>query len=177
DVIDDPTMEQAGDSNVMTYVLLSVPGILVLVIAYLFYRRLESKTKGSTSEDELIMGGDDFSDLDDMSALQPDADLDISSLEDDTDDYSLAEAPTIDDIIDEDLPTPEKTEAPSAALEDMLDADAIAALTEVDSDVTEAEGDEELFDISSIDDDLADLDLALDGDDPFADDEPEETKP
>jgi len=177
DVIDDPTMEQAGDSNVMTYVLLSVPGILVLVIAYLFYRRLESKTKGTTSEDELIMGGDDFSDLDDMSALQPDADLDISSLEDDTDDYSLAEAPTIDDIIDEDLPTPEKTEAPSAALEDMLDADAIAALTEVDSDVTEAEGDEELFDISSIDDDLADLDLALDGDDPFADDEPEETKP
>ena len=78
----------------------------------------------------------------------------------------------IDEIYEEELPPPQRTEAPSIAQEDMLDSESSTGFEEVAD--TEEDPEEELFDISSIDDDLADLDLALDGDDPFADDEPEE---
>jgi len=153
-----------------TYFLLSTPGLLVLVIAYLFYRRLEQKAKVSSSEDELILGGDEFSGLDDIDALGADSDLDISGLDDPflDEDGPMPNAPVIDDVIDEDLPTRENAEAPTLAEEDMLDSEAPVVVPEAEVDTVE-DPEEELFDISSIDDDLADLDLALDGDDPFAD--------
>jgi hypothetical protein len=157
--------------NVMTYLLLSIPGLLVLVGGYLVYRRFEGKVKNTDTDDDVILGGDEFSSLDDMDALSPDSDLDISSLDDISDDDFPDDAPTVDDVIEEDLPTPEQTEAPSVAVEDMLDSESSGS-AQVDDD-TETDPEEELFDISSIDDDLADLDLALDGDDPFADDEEE----
>ena len=169
---DEQSSTNSDDSSkLMTYLLLSIPGVLVLVAAYLFYRRLEQKTKGETSEEELILGGDEFSQLDDMNAIKPDSDLDISSF-DDFDDEPMADAPVIDEVYEEDLPTPDKTEAPSIAQEDMLDETGDASTNALDD--TEEDPEEELFDISSIDDDLADLDLALDGDDPFADDEPDD---
>jgi hypothetical protein len=162
---------QASNLNIMTYLLLSIPGLLVLVGGYLVYRRIENKVKSPDTEDDVILGGDEFSSLDDMDALTPDSDLDISSLDDFGDDDFPDDAPMVDDVIEEDLPTPEQTEAPSVAVEDMLDSES-SSIAEVEDD-TETDPEEELFDISSIDDDLADLDLALDGDDPFADDEEE----
>jgi hypothetical protein len=162
---------QGSNMNVMTYLLLSIPGLLVLVGGYLVYRRFEGKVKNTDTDDDVILGGDEFSSLDDMDALSPDSDLDISSLDDISDDDFPDDAPTVDDVIEEDLPTPEQTEAPSVAVEDMLDSESSGS-AQVDDD-TETDPEEELFDISSIDDDLADLDLALDGDDPFADDEEE----
>lgn len=169
---DSPIAEDSDGIGLMTYVLLTIPGVLVLVVAYLFYRRLEQKTKETTSEDELMLGGDEFAGLDDMNSLQPDSDLDISSLDDEFDlDDPMPNAPVIDDI--EELPTPAQTEAPTPAEEDMLDAEEAPAVEEIAEDIS-SEDEEELFDISSIDDDLADLDLALDGDDPFADAEEEE---
>lgn len=172
---DEQTSGSSEGISLMTYVLLTIPGVLVLVVAYLFYRRLEQKTKETASEDELMLGGDEFAGLDDVNSLQPDSDLDISSLDEDFDlDEPMPNAPVIDDI--EELPTPTQTEAPSPAVEDMLDAEEAPAIDEfAEQDVSEAD-EEELFDISSIDDDLADLDLALDGDDPFADAEEEEEK-
>ncbi len=161
-----------GSGKWMTYLLLSVPGLMVLVVGYLFYRRLEKKTKTNLPEDDLILGGDEFSQLDDMDLIKQDSDLDISSL-DDLDDESMADAPVIDEIYEEeDLPTPDKTEAATIAQENTLDTDMSSGFDELGD--TEEDPEEELFDISSIDDDLADLDLALDGDDPFADDEPED---
>lgn len=146
------------------YLLLSLPGVGVLVGAYLFYRRLESKAKASSSEDEMLLGGDEFTELDDIDNLGPDADLDIGNLDDDD-----MEPPIIDEQYDEDLPPPTVTEAPKANMEDLLEE--VGTLDddpEATDEVVESD-DEELFDISSIDDDLADLDLALDGEDPFAD--------
>ena len=179
-----PSQGSADSAQVdwLRYLLLSIPGLLVLGIAYFLYRRLEQKAKGPVSDDEMLLGGDEFAGLDDVGAMGPDPDLDISGFDDpsgDEDSYPGG-PPVIDDMVDEEWPTPTNTEAPTLAEEDMLD-DAEAS-GEPDLDVEPDLGaepdldeglvpddDEELFDISSIDDDLADLDLALDGDDPFAD--------
>ena len=117
--------------------------------------------------------------------------------------------PTMDALVDEDLPTPTNAEAPTLAQEDMLDdgpgtdepapeadgleVDAPAADTPAadtpeadtpEADTPEAAGladipelneeEEALFDISSIDDDLAKLELEMDAEnDPPAADKPE----
>ncbi|MFQ3230917.1 vWA domain-containing protein [Reinekea sp.] len=170
---EDEAMEEEGESNMLLYALLSIPGLLILVIAYLFYRRLESKARTSASEDELLLGDDDFADLD---SAGNDSDLDLSISDDDNDEF--IDAPVMNDIVededDEDLPTPEATEAPKANMEDMLDDAAEQQVPDELESLEEGE-DDDLFDISSIDDDLADLDLSLDGDDPFA--EEDEDKP
>ena len=107
--------------------------------------------------------------------------------------------PAMDALVDEDLPTPTNAEAPTLAQEDMLDdgpgtdepapeadgleVDAPAADTP-EADTPEAAGladipelneeEEALFDISSIDDDLAKLELEMDAEnDPPAADKPE----
>lgn len=166
--INEPSSEEGSSIDLLTYLLLSIPGILVLGLAYLFYRRLEQKASSSAAEDELMLGGDEFAGLDDINNLAPDADLDLGGV-DDFEEGGLAPAPVIDDVFDEDLPTPEQTEAPTPAAETVLETADSAA--EQQSEEATVDSDEELFDISSIDDDLADLDLALDGDDPFADDD------
>jgi len=154
----------------LRYLLLSIPGLLVLVVAYLFYRRLEQKVKGPVSDEDMLLGGDEFAGLDDVGTMGLDSDLDISGFDDpsgDEDNYP-SDPPVIDDLVDEDWPTPTNTSAPTLAEEDMLDGPDPFEEPELD-DASVPDSDEELFDISSIDDDLADLDLALDGDDPFAD--------
>jgi hypothetical protein len=170
---------QKADANLLIYLLLTIPGILVLVGVYFVYRMIERRSKG-LNDDEVILGGDEFASLDNVDKLAPDADLNVEALDDDLSDQP--DAPLADDMIDEfaldddsnfgdmtdELPTPNQTEAPSLAQEDMLDE------TRVEESAPETEIDEDLFDISSIDDDLADLDLALDGDDPFA--EPDDEK-
>lgn len=160
--VDEVIKPEKGDSNLLLYTLLSIPGLLILIIAYLFYRRLESKARNSAAEDELLLGDEDFSDLE---AGATDLDLDLS-MPDDSDDF--ADAPMMNDVVEQngDLPTPEATEAPKANMEDMLDE--FSGLQSGDDAEDVEEGDDDLFDISSIDDDLADLDLELDGDDPFA---------
>lgn len=155
----------------MSYLLLSIPGVLILVIAYVVYRRFEKKTKPLSDDEDTILGGDEFSGLDDPHVLMQDNDLDISQLDDDGDDI----VPVMNERVSDGLR--EKTEAPSIADEDMLDIEptieAEPLLDETSPEDVVADTEEELFDISSIDDDLSDLDLALDGDDPFAlDDEP-----
>ncbi|MDN3649060.1 VWA domain-containing protein [Reinekea marina] len=170
----EPTEESSG-LGIMTYMLLSIPGIIVLVGAYFVYRKLESKSSSSDEDDELLMGEEDFADLDSLDVASVDADLDLS-VPDAEDDF--ADAPVMDDIVDSEpeLPTPEATEAPTADMEDMLD-DIADLQSQADSDtVVEGEEDDDLFDIGSLDDDLADLDLALDGDDPFADSNDDDTK-
>lgn len=170
---EDEAIAEEGESNMLLYALLSIPGLLILVIAYLFYRRLESKARNSASEDELLLGDEDFADLDSAGS---DSDLDLSISDDEDDEF--IDAPVMNDIVDEagdeDLPTPAATEAPKANMEDMLD-DVSDSQTPDDTDAIEEGDDDDLFDIGSIDDDLADLDLSLDGDDPFA--EEDEEKP
>jgi hypothetical protein len=167
---EDEAVAEEGESNMLLYALLSIPGLLILVIAYLFYRRLESKARNSASEDELLLGDEDFADLDSAGS---DSDLDLS-IPDDDDDF--ADAPVMNDIVEDeegaDLPTPKATEAPKANMDDMLD-DFSDLQTPDDTSSVEEGDDDDLFDISSIDDDLADLDLSLDGDDPFAEDDEE----
>lgn len=165
---EEPPEEQGSSLNLMTYLLLSIPGIVILAGGYLLYRRLENRSRDDDLEAELIMGGDDFAALDDIDAMGVDADLAlddvrVSSEVIDTD----LDSELMDANVGEEIPAPPQTEAPSAAHEDMLDTSSEAG--EPDSAAEASDTDDEMFDISSIDDDLADLDLALDGDDPFAD--------
>jgi hypothetical protein len=175
---DDPGQRQrqgpdSAQVDWLRYVLLSIPGLLVLVVAYLLYRRLEQKARGPDVEEDTLLGGDEFAGLDDVGTMGLDSDLDISSFDDPSgdDDNYPSDPPVIDDLVDEDWPTPTNTEAPTLAEEDMLDDAESFDEPELDEGLVPDtdDSDEELFDISSIDDDLADLDLALDGDDPFAD--------
>ena len=172
DLSDDPGQPPAASTQVdwLRYLMLSIPGLLVLVIGYLFYRRLEQKAKGPDSDEDMLLGGEEFAGLDDVGTMGLDSDLDISGFDDPSadDDNYPGEPPVVDDMVDEDWPTPTKTEAPSLEEEDMLDGATPFDISDLDQDSV-PDSDEELFDISSIDDDLADLDLALDGDDPFAD--------
>ncbi|EAR07630.1 vWA domain-containing protein [Reinekea blandensis] len=176
---DEPLAESDGNAegiNWLTYILLSIPGVLVLAGGYLVYRRLENRAKPAEEESAPILGGDEFASLDDVENLPPDDELDISRLDDDFEEMpAVAEDEgDLTDMLD-DLPTPEQTEAPSPAVEDMLDDQPPTLEAEAAPDTGETDPEEELFDISSIDDDLADLDLALDGDDPFADEDDDET--
>ncbi len=191
----EPLPQQQGKKvNYLTYALLSIPGVLILLVGYFLYRRVESKTN-VPALDEVVVGAEELSGLDDVDHLAPDPELDLSDIEADSDDDFPEESPpatedvfdieplpdnqAIDELMSDDdgeLPTPENTEAPSPAMENMLDDEVPEALLDVDeSQQAEENPDEELFDISSIDDDLADLDLSLDGYDPFADEE--ESKP
>lgn len=143
----------ASDVDLLTYLLLSIPGVLILLVAYLFYRRLEHKAQGLEGQQDLIISGEEFSALDDMENLQPDEELHSTALDDKAE--KLADStPFIDDVVEL----------------DHMDAEASAKVQQQpeqpDTESNDAEGD--VFDISDIDDDLTDLDLALDGDDPFS---------
>lgn len=171
---DEPQAEsEPGGTSWLTYLLLSIPGIVVLAGGYFIYRRLEQRAQPVEDENAPILGGDEFAGLDDVDNLPPDDELDISKLDDEVDD--MAGEPFQDDsdlssMLD-DLPPPQQTEAPSPAVEDMLDAEPADSMDTELGDTSDNDPEEELFDISSIDDDLADLDLALDGDDPFAEED------
>jgi hypothetical protein len=159
----------------LTYMLLSLAGILVLATGYLAYRWFENRRELKSAETDLLIGDDELADI---GASGQDPDLDLGMPESEVAsaalDLSESELPSDDEIdaiiqrTDMSAPPPEQTEAPSPAVEDMLE-EAEANTTAETEETETVNEEEELFDISSIDDDLADLDLALDGDDPFAD--------
>ncbi|TCS42049.1 vWA domain-containing protein [Reinekea marinisedimentorum] len=178
----------------LTYLLLSVAGALVLGVGYLGYRWFESRRELKSAEPDFLVGEDSLADVGTVPGPDPDLDLDMPD-EESPDDLDLSvlqpepeaapepEADTeaepqslsdaeIDAIMSDNRPPPppKNTQAPNPAMEDMLDDTLPEALLDAEEPAPEPETEEEeLFDISSIDDDLADLDLALDGDDPFAD--------
>lgn len=165
--------ESTDSTNWLTYLLFTLPGLVVLALFYWFYQRLESKT--NPDNDDLLMADDTLNDesLGDIGALDTVDGFDTSIGADDLDE---AEPPTMEDI---EPPTPTQTEAPRANMEDALDTSTLEqddwsnlddASASSDESLVEDDEDNDLFDISNIDDSLSDLDsLNLDeDDDPFA---------
>lgn len=187
-----PSMPSEQDSVPwLTYLLFSLPGVVLLVGFYLFYRALEKRGQ-SGGEDllatEPVLGE---AGLDDIEELDFDAGIGPS----DTEDYGYEQtfedmdddAPVVDEVVEDEPenndepPTPEKTEAPRFDMEDnldtsLLDQDDLGDWDNLPEQGDDLDVDDDLFDISNIDDSLADLDdLALDEDDTFGmDDEDEE---
>lgn len=170
----------------LRYLLFSLPGLLVLVAFFLIYRRLDQRSKGEAEDllaEDRGLADEAMSDLD---GLELTADLDDASMDEGMDDTRNdqdddQDAPVIDDVFDEEEPEtspPERTEAPRVSMEDSLDTRALDedVWGELDSeadplDDLEAGEDDDLFDISNLEDGLSDLEnLNLDEDDPFKDD-------
>lgn len=158
---DEPATEKG--TSWWLYLIMIIPGVFILAITYWLYKRLERKSKSADEDDDVILGSDEFSGLDDPQALVQDDELNVDDFDDE---FDLDDIPVVDDAVTNEPPTLTSTEAPSAQASDMIEPDAKA----IDDDPA-AESEEELFDISSIDDDLSDLDLSLDGNDPFEMDE------
>lgn len=165
----------------LTYALLALGGVVILTVAYVVYRRFETGRQLKEAQGDLLTGEEELSGLENVGGSEPDPDLDLSDIDDEMPD-ELVEAETsreseidallaeseVSIVADTAPPPPENTEAPTPAFEDMLDEGLPEEL--LNAEEPEGDAEEELFDISSVDDDLADLDLALDGtDDPFAD--------
>jgi hypothetical protein len=171
-VIEPAAQAPTGGNSWLTYALYALPGLVVLGLFYLFYQRLERK---ANPEDDLLLADDGFDGdaLGESEPLDSAAGFDTSVGAEELDDM---EPPTIDEV---EPPPPEQTEAPRANMEDALDTSALEQNDGSDLDNparaqegldTEDDEDSDLFDISSIDDSLSDLDdLNLDEDeDPFA---------
>ena len=167
----------------LRYLLLSLPGLLILGAFFLVYRRLDQRSKGE-SEDLLAedrgLADVAMGDLDDLELT---ADLDDASMDRGADQApngpaSDQDAPVIDDVFDADEAEPsppDRTEAPRVSMEDSLDTRALDedVWGELGSDpdpLDDLDGgeDDDLFDISNLEDGLSDLEnLNLDEDDPF----------
>lgn len=170
----------------LRYLLFSLPGLLVLVAFFLIYRRLDQRSKGEAEDllaEDQGLADEALSELDDLELT---AGLDDASMDEgmggnpatSTDDQ---DAPVIDDVFEADElepSPPERTEAPRVGMEDSLDTRALDedVWGELDSDADplddlDAGEDDDLFDISNLEDGLSDLEnLNLDEDDPFKDD-------
>lgn len=172
-IITEPPVDSAADTNWLTYLLFTVPGVLALALFYWLYQRLERKT--NPDNDDLLLAEDAFDDqaMGDIGELDTVAGFDTTIGADDLDE---SEPPTMEDV---EPPTPTQTEAPRANMEDALDTSALEQddWSDLDDpgsnqndDIVEDDEDNDLFDISNIDDSLSDLDnLNLDEDeDPFA---------
>lgn len=176
----------------LTYLLFSLPGVALLVGFFFFYRALEQR--GKVGGDDVLATGKSLDEeaLTDIEDLDFDAGMEPTEADEDYGDaFALDEgAPVVSDRVEGDdidfddeagePPTPERTEAPRADMEDSLDTSLLDQDDLGDLDITSDEdggSDEDLFDISNIDDTLSDLDdLALDEDDTFGlgEDEDEE---
>ncbi|MCH8530209.1 MAG: VWA domain-containing protein [Saccharospirillum sp.] len=169
----EPPMQSEASTNWLTYLLFTLPGIVILALFYLFYQRLERKT--NPDNDDLLLADDAMSDdaLGDIGELDTAAGFDTSIGADDLDE---GEPPTMEDV---EPPTPTRTEAPRANMEDALDTSSLEQddwsdlddpASTKDESIVEDDEENDLFDISNIDDSLSDLDnLNLDEDeDPFA---------
>lgn len=169
----EPPMQSEASTSWLTYLLFTLPGIVILALFYLFYQRLERKT--NPDNDDLLLADDAMSDdaLGDIGELDTAAGFDTSIGADDLDE---GEPPTMEDV---EPPTPTRTEAPRANMEDALDTSSLEQddwsdlddpASTKDESIVEDDEENDLFDISNIDDSLSDLDnLNLDEDeDPFA---------
>ncbi len=186
-----PTLAmEDSDPGWVTYLLYSLPGLLTLVAFFVGYRLLEKRAKGKPETEPKAEAKAAEQDLDDQ-ALHDIEDLDLAAgVSDDKSeaewepDADLPEAPIVDEVVadEEEPPPPDRTEAPRVDMEDSLDTSLLDQEDwgELGSSSDDADPDDDLFDISNIDESLSDLeDLSLDeDDDPFAsldDDEEEES--
>lgn len=174
----------------LTYLLFSLPGVALLVGFFFFYRMLERR--GKVGGDDVLATEKSLDDeaLADIEDLDFDAGMEPAGADEDYGDaFSLDEgAPVVSDrVLENDTdfddeagepPTPERTEAPRADMEDSLDTSLLDQDDLGDLDITsddDGDSDEDMFDISNIDESLSDLDdLALDEDDTFGLGEEEE---
>ena len=180
DAPETPVVEDNGP-NWVTYLLYSLPGLLILIGFFLGYRLLEKRGKtrepGETAEPGTDAKGQAFEEEE----LQDIEDLDlaagVTADSEDSGDWKSGEAskeaPLVDEVVDDEAPPPpDNTEAPRADMEDSLDTSLLDQEDwgELDPTGDENDPDDDLFDISNIDDSLSDLeDLSLDEDeDPFA---------
>ena len=143
-----------GNSNWLTYLLLTVPGALILAAVYLVYRKLEQRGGNSNDalEEDMILGGDDFSGLDDVDELAPDKDLDLSVFDDADEPPEPEPEPTAAEASPEPEPKPELEPKPMPELEPMPDPilepdlePALQATAEPESGFDELAGDSALF--------------------------------
>ncbi|WP_394169212.1 VWA domain-containing protein [Saccharospirillum alexandrii] len=180
------TQEPAEPFPWLRYLLLSLPGLLILGAFFLVYRRLDQRSKGEA--EDLLAEDRGMADvaMGDLEGLEMTADLDDASMDQGIDQArdsqaSDQDAPVVDDVFDADEAEPsppERTEAPRVSMEDSLDTRALDedVWGELDSepdplDDLDAGEDDDLFDISNLEDGLSDLEnLNLDEDDPFKDD-------
>ncbi|WP_028669883.1 VWA domain-containing protein [Saccharospirillum impatiens] len=179
-------LPQSDPTPWLRYLLLSVPGLLILLAFFLVYRRLDRRSKGET--EDLLAEDRGLADvgMNELNDLELSADLDDPSLDSGVGDgrdgqADEQDAPVVDDVFEDDVPEPsppERTEAPRVSMEDSLDTRALDedVWGELDSepdplDDLDAGDDDDLFDISNLEDGLSDLEnLNLDEDDPFSDD-------
>lgn len=170
----------------LRYLLLSLPGLLILIAFFMIYRRLDQRSKGEAEDllaEDRGLADEAMNELDDLELT---ADLNDASMDDGemAGTEGDAQAPVVDDVYDAGEPepsTPERTEAPRVSMEDSLDTRALDedVWGELDSepdplDDLESGEDDDLFDISNLEDGLSDLEnLNLDEDDPFRDDSPD----
>ncbi|GGX61120.1 vWA domain-containing protein [Saccharospirillum salsuginis] len=165
----------------VTYLLYSLPGLIILIGFFVGYRLLEKRGKTPESGETTESGTDAKGQALEEEELQDIEDLDlaagVTADSDDGGDWGSGEesreAPLVDEVVDEEAPPPpDNTEAPRADMEDSLDTSLLDQEDwgELDSTGDENDPDDDLFDISNIDDSLSDLeDLSLDEDeDPFA---------
>jgi Mg-chelatase subunit ChlD len=172
------------------YLLFSLPGLLILFGFFLIYRRLDQRSKGET--EDLLAEDRGMADeaMTELEGLDISSDLDETNLDDGGDDNAYQrptndqEAPMIDDVFEVEEPEPsppERTEAPRVSMEDSLDTRSLDEEKDVWGDL-DSEGDsldsldagedDDLFDISNLEDGLSDLEnLNLDEDDPFRDED------
>lgn len=165
----------------LRYALFSLPGLLILGAFFMIYRRLDQRSKGET--EDLLAEDEGLADeaLNELGGPDITADFDEQSLDEASDedsgsaDYDATEdAPLVDDVFDnDDEPSPPvQTEAPRVSMEDSLDTrsldqDVWGELNgeENPNDGLDAE-DDDLFDISNLEDGLSDPEnLNLDEDD------------
>jgi len=175
-----PAVESDGP-NWITYLLYSLPGLLILVGFFFGYRLLEKRGTAQKSDSDAEPGTDTKNQALEEEELQDIEDLDlaagVTADSQDSGDWAFSEesgeAPVVDEVVDEEAPPPpDNTEAPRADMEDSLDTSLLDQEDwgELDSAGDDNDPDDDLFDISNIDDSLSDLeDLSLDEDeDPFA---------
>lgn len=174
-----PTVQDDGPGW-MTYLLYSLPGLVVLGGFFVGYRLLErrSQPKPESEPDDAgpAKAGETLKEdeLNDIEELDLAAGVGKEAQEDrQTTTGEQEEAPLVDEVVDQEAPPPpEQTEAPRADMEDSLDTSLLDQedWDQLDDTGSDDESDDELFDISNIDDSLSDLeDLSLDeDDDPFA---------
>lgn len=184
---DMPPPEQDEPIPWLRYFLFSLPGLLVLVAFFLLYRRLDQRSKGEAEDllaEDQGMADEALTELDDLELT---AGLDEASMDGGLDDMRATpdddqDAPVIDDVFDADEQEPSppgSTEAPRVSMEDSLDTRSLDedVWGELDSepDPLDTDDDDDLFDISNLEDGLSDLEnLNLDEDDEFdgTDDDP-----